>query len=152
MRMPLKTFVVKAVLVTITLPFAVSCTPEQVARFVAMGPTPLTAENMTPEQRAVLRTVSTWKTRQLHPFLTCVRRHESDRGPHPHVNGYRAQNPQSTASGAYQFLDSTWRNVSVRAGYAGYARAVHAPWYVQDAVALWAHESVPGDPWAGTGC
>src|SRR5690554_2361534 len=38
------------------------------------------------------------------PFLTCVRAAESDRS-----GGYAAQNPRSTASGAYQFLDSTWR-------------------------------------------
>lgn len=90
---------------------------------------------------------------QLHPFLTCVRRHESDRGgAYPYTGGYAAQNPTSTASGAYQFLDSTWRNVSVRAGYPGYARAVLAPWYVQDAVALWLYRNGGRSAWAGTGC
>lgn len=89
---------------------------------------------------------------QLHPFLTCVRRHESDRGAHPHINGYRAQNPNSSASGAYQFLNSTWRNVSTRAGHPGYARAADAPWYVQDAVALWLHDNGGRSAWAGTGC
>lgn len=38
-----------------------------------------------------------------------------------------AQNPQSTASGKWQILDSTW------AGYGGYARASDAPEDVQDA-------------------
>src|SRR6478735_7470380 len=53
---------------------------------------------------------------QRHPFLTCVRHHESDRtGAYPHIRGYTAQNPGSTASGAYQFLDSTWRGASARA-------------------------------------
>lgn len=45
-----------------------------------------------------------------------------------------AQNPSSTASGKWQFLDSTW------AGYGGYAKARYAPESVQDAKAreLWA--------------
>ena len=89
---------------------------------------------------------------QRHGFLTCVRRHESDRGAYPHINGYGAQNPSSSASGAYQFLDSTWRNVSARSGHGGYARASHAPWYVQDAVALWMYNNGGRSAWAGTGC
>jgi hypothetical protein len=89
---------------------------------------------------------------QRHPFLTCVRHHESDRGAYPHINGYGAHNPRSSASGAYQFLDSTWRNVSARAGHAGYARASHAPWYVQDAVALWMFNNGGRSAWAGSGC
>jgi len=92
------------------------------------------------------------RERQLHPFLVCVRRHESDRGPFPHANGYTAQNPRSTASGAYQFLDSTWRNVSARAGHPGYAKASHAPWWVQDEVALHLLASGGRSAWAGTGC
>jgi hypothetical protein len=46
----------------------------------------------------------------------------------------RAENPTSSASGKWQFLDSTW------AGFGGYARASHAPESVQDAKAaqLWA--------------
>ena len=89
---------------------------------------------------------------QRHPFLTCVRHHESDRGAYPHINGYGAHNPRSSASGAYQFLDSTWRNVSARAGHGGYARASHAPWYVQDAVALWMYNNGGRSAWAGSGC
>ncbi len=89
---------------------------------------------------------------QLHPFLTCVRHHESDRGSFPHDDGYAAQNPRSSASGAYQFLDSTWRNVSARSGHSGYARASQAPWYVQDAVALWVYNNGGRSAWNGSGC
>jgi hypothetical protein len=90
---------------------------------------------------------------QRHPFLTCVRHHESDRtGSYPHIGGYRAQNPSSSASGAYQFLDSTWRGASARAGYPGYAKAKNAPWYVQDAVALHVVRTGGRSAWNGTGC
>ncbi len=82
---------------------------------------------------------------QAHPFLSCVRAHESG-------GNYTAQNPRSSASGAYQFLDSTWRNVSVKSGHPGYSRASHAPWHVQDAVALWLYNNGGRSAWAGTGC
>ncbi|HPU37995.1 MAG TPA: transglycosylase family protein [Microthrixaceae bacterium] len=82
---------------------------------------------------------------QAHPFLSCVRAHESK-------GNYAVQNPRSTASGAYQFLDSTWRNVSASAGHGGYARASQAPWWVQDAVALWLVNSGGRSAWNGTGC
>lgn len=82
---------------------------------------------------------------QNHPFLTCVRNHESG-------GNYQAQNPSSSASGAYQFLDSTWRTVSSRAGPGGYSRAAYAPWYTQDAVALWMYQNGGRSAWNGTGC
>jgi len=82
---------------------------------------------------------------QRHPFLTCVRSHESG-------GNYQAQNPRSSASGAYQFLDSTWRNASARAGHAGYGSAAAAPWWVQDAVALHMVNNGGRSAWNGTGC
>jgi hypothetical protein len=49
----------------------------------------------------------------------CIIRYESG-------GNYRAQNPSSSASGAYQFLTSTW------AGFGGYSAAKYAPPSVQD--------------------
>lgn len=83
-----------------------------------------------------------------NPFLVCVRAHESDT-----AGSYLAQNPRSTASGAYQFLDTTWRVVSARAGHGGFAKAKYAPSWVQDAVAydtaIIRREKYH---WRGTGC
>jgi hypothetical protein len=95
---------------------------------------------------------SSRRQRQLTPFLVCIRHHESDRGAYPNIGGYGAQNSHSTASGAYQFLDGTWRNSSRDAGYGGYARAKYAPWYVQDAVAYRLYTSGGRSAWAGSGC
>jgi cell wall-associated NlpC family hydrolase len=51
-------------------------------------------------------------------------------------NDYTAQAAEASASGAYQFLDSSWRTWSARAGYPDlYARAYLAPPHLQDAAA-----------------
>jgi cell wall-associated NlpC family hydrolase len=51
-------------------------------------------------------------------------------------NDYTAQAAKASASGAYQFLDSSWRAWSARAGYSDlYPRAFLAPPHVQDAAA-----------------
>lgn len=92
--------------------------------------------------------------KSMHPFLVCVRRHESDRGAYPYKGGYSAQNPVSSASGAYQFIDGTWRSASASAGYGGqYSRAKFAPAHVQDAVAY--HTAITlgqRSHWNGAGC
>jgi hypothetical protein len=49
---------------------------------------------------------------------------------------YHARSPGSTASGAYQFLDTTWN------GYGGYPRAADAPPAVQDAKAAEAAQAI----------
>lgn len=53
-------------------------------------------------------------------IAACIAKYESGGNP-------RAQNPNSSASGLYQFIDGTWNN------YGGYSRAMHAPVSVQTA-------------------
>ena len=91
----------------------------------------------------------------LDPTLACIRRHESDRGPYPHDRGYRAveSTGSSTASGAYQMVDGTWRSLSRSAGLGGrWRRAKDAPPWAQDAVAWWAITHGGRSHWSGTGC
>lgn len=65
----------------------------------------------------------------LDGFLKALALHESSGNP-------TAQNPGSSASGKYQYIDSTWQGRSSLYGPAGqYARASAAPEAVQDAVA-----------------
>lgn len=54
---------------------------------------------------------------------------------------YRAENPTSTASGAFQVIDGTW------GGYGGYSHASHAPRAVQDAFALRLYRQRGTQPW-----
>lgn len=84
-------------------------------------------------------------------FLRCVSRHESRHDP-------LAQNPRSTASGKYQFIDSTWVGVAKWARWNDfyparpYAKARLAPEWVQDLAALHVVRHGGIHAWAGTGC
>ena len=128
--------------VTIPLLFAASCTPEEIALYGTMN---------ADEQAAVtahLQAQAEPEPPAHNPpsgFLACVRRHESG-------GNYQAENPVSTASGAYQFLDSTWRTMSARAGHSGWGHAASAPPAVQDAVAEYTVNSGWASAWNGTGC
>lgn len=87
-----------------------------------------------------------------HVWL-CIRSHES-----LHAGHYRAQNPVSSASGAGQWIDSTWRGVAKWVKVDGefvaraYDRAKYAPPWVQDAafVHVWKRDGL--SMWRGTGC
>jgi hypothetical protein len=133
-----------AVLFAVTIPllFAASCTPEEIALYGTMN---------ADEQAAVkahLQAQAAPAAPAHNPpggFLACVRRHESG-------GNYRAENPVSTASGAYQFLDSTWRTMSARAGHSGWGHAASAPPHIQDAVAVYTVNSGWRSAWNGTGC
>ena len=77
----------------------------------------------------------------------CIAKHESW-----NAGLWTAQNPVSTASGAFQFIDGTWRSVSARAGYGGYSKAKYAPPHVQAAVFAWTATHHGLSPWRGTHC
>ena len=141
----IRTFKAAALLFVVTIPllFAASCTPEEIALYGTMN---------TDEQAAVKAHLQTQTVTVATPahnppggFLACVRRHESG-------GNYQAQNPTSTASGAYQYLRSTWRTMSARAGHGGYPTARSAPPWVQDAVAVYTVNSGWASAWNGTGC
>lgn len=57
---------------------------------------------------------------------------------------YRAVNPASGASGAYQFLDSTWRALPQSKGY---AKASFAPPVMQDRAARTLYAQMGTRPW-----
>ena len=81
----------------------------------------------------------------------CIRAHES------HHN-YKAENPHSTASGAYQFLTATWRGNAKWAKWRGefvarkYKTAGEAPKWVQDVVFIHSIRHGGIKAWNGTWC
>lgn len=147
-----------ATILTLT---AAACTPGQITAYQHV------MANGTPaEQAAATAAVDAWKANPPyetasmgenlpdvsgHWFLACVRSHES-------INAglYRAQNPTSTASGAYQYLRSYWQTLSRMAGHGGYPTAASAPPHVQDAVTLYVinnpRQTGGRSHWNGTGC
>jgi len=81
-------------------------------------------------------------------FLRCVIRHESSQS-----GGPSAENPVSSASGLFQFLDSTWRGVAKWVPSAkGYSRASQAPAAVQWDIALHVVKRGGHSMWRGTHC
>ena len=57
---------------------------------------------------------------------------------------WTAENPRSTASGKWQFLDSTWRSQEASGDY---RRAKHAPPHVQRAAAIELYQAAGTQPW-----
>lgn len=81
-------------------------------------------------------------------WAACVARHESLT-----AGLWRARNPSSTASGAFQWLDSTWRAHAARAGVAHIPdRAYLASPRKQARVLAWAARHGQQQAWYGTGC
>ena len=120
-----------------------ACSPEEVALYNTMNPDEQAAVKA--HLQAQIAAAETPAHNPPGGFLACVRRHESG-------GNYQAKNPVSTASGAYQFLDSTWRTMSARAGHRGYGSARSAPPHIQDAVAIYTVNSGWRSAWNGTGC
>jgi len=68
--------------------------------------------------KKVHKTYTKAKKVSLSGIASCIAKYESGGNP-------RAQNPHSSASGLFQFVDGTWNN------FGGYARAMYAPISVQ---------------------
>jgi hypothetical protein len=81
----------------------------------------------------------------LPALLVAIRACESGGGVFGRYN-YKADNasPTSDASGAYQYLDSTW------GGHMGYSRALYAPPRIQDRRALRDIRNGGTSPWAAS--
>jgi len=69
-------------------------------------------------KKATKKTYTKVKKVSLAGIAACIAKYESGGNP-------RAQNPHSSASGLFQFVDGTWNN------FRGYARAMYAPVSVQ---------------------
>jgi Transglycosylase-like domain len=97
-------------------------------------------------EAAVSRSRASTPVHSVNTFLACVIAHESGGDP-------KAENPTSTASGLYQFLDGTWQAYARESGIGDqYRRASSAPASVQTALAEWVVVNKGRYPWKGTGC
>lgn len=75
------------------------------------------------------------------PSLQPISAHESG-------GNYRAQNPVSSASGAFQDIDQTWREAMQGLGYGNaYPHAKDAPPAVQNAANIWLQARRGNKPW-----
>lgn len=123
-------------------------TPGQVVNDAAT-PEPQPTPTVVPA-RSVWAGYPTWV-----PVMSrCVIRHESANWPYDgHPRPYQARRSDGgSASGAYSYIDSTWRDHSRAAGFPGYAHAYLAPPRVQDAVFAWSVTHRGVHHWDGTHC
>jgi hypothetical protein len=114
---------------------------------VTPTPRPTQASRASREKQSV----PSWAT----AFRDCVINHESAEYPAGEwpKRPYDAENPTSSASGAFQFVDGTWKFYASELDfYPKYKRASDAPAFVQDAVFF--HAILQGDfyHWNGTDC
>ena len=80
-------------------------------------------------------------------FAKCVSHHESWS---PHM--WTAQNPSSTASGGFQWLDGSWRTNLARTGLSGPPRASQASPVLQASVTAWVIAHHGQWNWNGSHC
>lgn len=95
------------------------------------------------------KTASVWKKYPawVQTFALCVSHHESWSG---HM--WTAENPISTASGGFQWLDRSWRVNLARAGFRGPGHAAYASPILQAEVTAWVITHKGQRNWAGAGC
>lgn len=137
-----------------TLPPEVTTTVNEVPPTTEPPPTEPTTTTESPKQM-ILPPTTTISSSTVPPttappitqpssFLSCVKNRES-RGD------YQALNTSSGASGAYQFLDSTWSNMGFADRY-GVAKAMYASPAQQEEAAQETLSRVGRSPWSGPGC